>query len=218
MNYYFSVFMSLSLSALPVLIAALRFKMLDKASRMIFYLLSLAFVTECLAAVVAFRYRNNLSVYNISNLGQVFLIALYFNFCSSTLKRRNIGLFLGILSIIVGVLNMWLFQPIDTYNSNYFLYQTLLVLVLGMYVYTQFLLNKTYLRVQRSPHFWFILVLFFFYVFNFFTMSLYDYETKHLNEYKRLVDYSIVYLSAATNTAFTLVFIFYPKLNLRYVG
>ncbi|MGN6568037.1 MAG: hypothetical protein ACTHJ0_08800 [Flavipsychrobacter sp.] len=218
MNYYFSVIMSLSLSALPVLVAAMRYKMLDKASRMIFYLLSLAFLTECFAAVVAFRYRNNLAVYNVSNLGQVFLITLYFNFCSSTLKRRNIGLLIGVLSVIVGVLNMLLFQPINTYNSNYFLYQTLIVLALGMYVYTQFLLNKTYLRIQQSPHFWFILVLFFFYVFNFFTMSLYDYETKHLNEYKKLVDYLIVFLSAATNTAFTLVFVFYPRLNLRYVG
>lgn len=218
MNYYFSVIFSLSLSALPVLIAALRYRMLDKASRMIFYLLSLAFLTECLAVLVAFRYRNNLAVYNVSNLGQVFLIALYFNYCSDTLRQRKIGILIGIFSILVGLLNMRLFQPINTYNSNYFLYQTLIVLGLGMYVYTQFLLHKTYFRIQRSPHFWFILVLFFFYVFNFFTMSLYDYETKHLNEYKRLVDYSITYLSAATNTAFSLVFIFYPRLNLRYVG
>ncbi|MBE9668128.1 hypothetical protein [Mucilaginibacter boryungensis] len=218
MNYYISVIMSLSSSALPVLIAALRYKMLDKASRIIFYLLTLAFLTECVAAVVAYKYRNNLAVYNVSNLGQVFLIALYFNYCSNTLKRRNIGLLIGLFSIVVGVLNMWFLQPIKTYNSNYFLYQTLIVLALGMFVYTQFLLNQTYLKIQRSPHFWFILVLFFFYVFNFFTMSLYDYETRHLNGYKRFIDYSIAYLSATTNIAFTLVFLFYPRLKLRYVG
>lgn len=218
MNYYLSVLMSLSTSALPVLIGVARFRLLDKASRIILYLLSLAFVTECVAAIVAFRYRNNLPVYNISNLGQVFLLSLYFNYCSRKLAKVYVGYILGIVSIVVGIINICLFQPINTYNSNYFLYQTILVLVLGMFIYTQFLFHDTYLKVQRSPHFWFILVLFFFYVFNFFTMSLYDYGTKHLKEYKKLIDYSIVFLSATTNLAFTLVFIFYPKLNLKHGG
>jgi len=218
MNYYLALLISLFSSGLPVLFAIPRYRLLDKASKIIFLLLALAFVTECSAAIVAQHLHNNMSVYNISNLGQVFLISLYFNYCIYDFKKYNVGILIGILSIVAGLVNMWLLQPIDTYNTYYFLYQTIIVLGMGMYLYRQFLLQKTYFRIGRSPHFWFVLVLFFFYVFNFFTMSLYDYDTRHLKEYKKFVDYSIVLLSAITNLAFTAVFYFYPRLTLRQNG
>jgi len=99
MNYYLALLISLFSSGLPVLFAIPRYRLLDKASKIIFLLLALAFVTECTAAIVAQHLHNNMSVYNISNLGQVFLISLYFNYCIYDFKKYNVGILIGILSI-----------------------------------------------------------------------------------------------------------------------
>jgi hypothetical protein len=214
MKYYQWEGINLICSLLPVIACGIRFKLLDAASRVFFVLLSFAFLTECVACYAAVKYHDNTAVYNISDLAQIFLIMLYFNYCIPFFRKRNIGLFFGILSSLLGILNFVYFQSINTYDNIFFLYQGSLVLTMGIILYRQLLLSP-HIEVRLNPHFWLAVALASFYVLNSFAMSLYDYYTKQSPDHKYLIDNAILYLNALVNIEFTLIFFFYPKMKLR---
>ncbi len=211
MNYYLLSAITIGSSLLPVVVCAARFKLLDKASRVFFLLLLISFVTECLAILVAFKYGNNLAVYNLANLSQIFVIAVYFNYTIKLFEQWNLGYLIGLLSALFGVLNLIYFEPINVYNSNFFLYQTILVISLGLSLYIQFLYFEHYFKMHNSVHFWLVLVLMFFYALNYGNMSLYKYLTEHLPESKSAIDAAIVILNGITNVCFAVIFFLYPK-------
>ena len=214
MKYYQWEGINLICSLLPVIACGIRFKLLDTASRVFFVLLSFAFLTECIACYAAVKYHNNTAVYNISDLIQIFLIMLYFNYSILFFRKRNIGLFFGILSSSFGILNLVYFQSINVYDNYFFLYQTFLIIIMGIILYRELLLSR-YKKVLLDPHFWLAVALVSFYVFNSFAMSLYDYFTKHIPDQKYLIDDAIIYLNALANIEFALIFFLYPKMKLR---
>lgn len=212
MNYYLQSVINLLLAALPVIIGAFNFKILDYGAKVIYELLVLSLLTEILAVFFAYRYRNNTPVINISNLLQSFFICLYFNYCIKIFRKRHIGVYIGLFSIIAGILNMVFLEPINTYNSNYFLFQTILVFALGIIFYIQ-MLSLPYFKLQTNPHFWFIVVLISFYVLNYFALSLYTYFASRFKNHNGIIDLSVFFLNCLTNIGFSIVLAYYPKMK-----
>jgi len=177
-------------------------------------LLVFAFLTDFCAYFAAIKYHNNMPVYNVSNLVQIFLIALYFNYCIKVFMKRHVGIYIGLLSVIVGILNIAFLQPLNIFNSNFFLFQTILVLLFGTLLYVQYLRSAVYFRIQYSPHFWLVMVLVISYAINLLNFSLYDFYTTRMKEHKNWIDISIIYFNCLTNLGFGLVFLLYPKMKL----
>jgi|SRR6185312_4952110 len=218
MNYYYKeLAINLSFAVLPVIGGGIKFKLLDKASRWLLLAVTFSFITECLAFFAAKLYHNNLPVYNIGNIIQLFIIALYFNSCVKLFNKKNIGFYIGLFSVTFGTLNLVFFESITRYNTNFFLYQTVLIFIMGAFYFRQLLL-PAFLMKFGTPHLWFIIILVSFYTFNFFTLSLYGYFSDVLNNHTELIDNVIVGFSALSNAAFAGIFFFYPKIELSNAG
>lgn len=209
-SYYLFEIPLLICAALPVITGSIRLKALDTPFRYIYILVLVDFITELAAYFSAKIYHNNMVIYNVSNYVQIFLTALYFNYTITFFRKRNIGIYIGVFSVFVGLLNNIFFEAPTTYNSNFFLYQAIIVFLMSSFLYMQFMMSVTYLQPWRSPHFWFVIALLFFNTFNILTMALYPLilGTRNISAY---INDAISICADLTNIGFALVFIFYSK-------
>jgi hypothetical protein len=217
MTYYTALAINLSCAMLPVIGGWIRIKSLDKASRIIFLAVAFSFVTECFAFFAAKAYHNNAPVYNIGNIIQLFIIALYFNGCVKLFQKSNIGLYIGLFSVALGILNLCFLESFDRYNSNFFLYQAVLIFIMGTFYFRQVIL-PSYVKKYLTPHLWFTIILVAFYTLDLFALSLYSYFLDQSRNHTELVDNFILAFSAISNVGFACVFFFYPKMTLSDVG
>lgn len=213
--YYWFASLNISASFIAFLMGVSRRRYFDKAAGFILILLGVSFLTECIALYFAVVYHNNLPVYNLSNIIQAVILSKYLSEGVHWIRDRNLKPYLIGFSILFGILNMVFFQPIDSYNSHYFLYQSMLVCILGSVLCLQIALTRS-LEEKLSPHFWLTTVLMLFYAFNFLHLSLYDFFTEKLSDYKYYIDMAILLLNVVTNLGFALVFLLYPKIYPSY--
>lgn len=216
MTYYTALSINLVCAVLPVIGGGMRIKSLDKASGILLFAVAVSFITECCAFFAAKAYHNNSPVYNIGNIVQLFIISLYFNGCVVLFRKRNIGLSLGIISVVLGMLNLFFVESIDRYNGNFFLYQAVLIFVMGTFYFRQLIL-PSYNTKYLTPHFWFTIILVAFYTVNLFALSLYGYFSDQSHNHTELIDNLILAFSAISNIGFACVFLFYPKIQLADV-
>lgn len=217
-DYYQLLTITMVTAALPCLVGAIRFRILDMPSRIFLSLLALGFITELTAYYYVMNVeRNNMPVYNLSGLLQGMLMCLYFNYIIIRFRRHRIGWYIGAASLVLGVLNMMLLQPINDMNTNLFHYQVILLMVLGIIFIRQELTTDIYTsRLKWSVHFWFVFLLVNFALLNLISTGLYDFLTNQLKDTIVSVNLFLVCLTGFFNTGFALIFFLYPKLKSRY--
>ncbi|RKR80696.1 hypothetical protein BDD43_0828 [Mucilaginibacter gracilis] len=216
MNYYMSLSINLSAASLPVICGAFRYRLLEKSLRVLYWLTVFSLITECFAFMAALRYHNNLAVYNTSAIIETVFIAMFFNYSIEGFRRAYIGFYIGLVSVVVGLLDFIFLEPIDGYGSHYFLYETLLIITCGIILFAQLIRSPGHLRVQYNPHFWIVVTLIVFYLSNFFAMSCYESWTKILGTRKSNIDDAILLFSALVNCLLASVFAFYPQMKKSY--
>lgn len=214
--YYAGIVFVLLFSLLPFGISLLRWRTLDLPSRIFSVLLGFVFAVECVATFSAIRYQNNMAIYNVSGWLQMALICLYFNYSIYCFKRLHLGIYMAVASIVLGVVNALYFEPLGKTNTFYLTYQAVLVLLLGILLYTELLLKEGYVNTYRSVHFWLVLILVLFNSLTLVNFSLYDFLADLLSGSVYLLAVYIWICGALANLGFTLVFIFYNRLNPTY--
>ncbi len=190
-----------------------RFKKTDKASRILSILISCAFINESAAYLLAKIYHNNLALYNIYSLVEFGLLSLYFNYMIDVFIKKNIGFYVGIAGILMGILDLIFLQHLDSFNSYFLLFEALSVIGMSLFAFFRLLLKHDSLTLYKYPHFWFISILLFFWSITFLCWGLYDYINQTLRQSALNINTALAIVGIVTYVGLGCVFLLYPKMK-----
>jgi hypothetical protein len=140
--------------AMAVLKGLYRYKRLDTASR---YLLLLLFITTVSEFICLVRIENKLGkapVYHIYNVIEIILTTAYFLKTIRSYHFSSLMLATVIVWPTLGILNCIFFQPLNKFNSNILLLESICIIAMSLYSLYKMLLNDTMYNVLKYPHFW----------------------------------------------------------------
>lgn len=195
------------------LCSVVRFRKIDYASKILSLLISCDFVVEIAAYFFAKKYHNNLPLYAIDELVEYGLLCWYFNYVIDVFRKRNIGIYLSLIGICLGILNLKFVQNINSQNSYFLFFEGLLVLGMCLFTFFRLLLDPNFPYLYRYHHFWFTSILVFFWCITFLNWGLYDYLNLKLKQDAWIIDCALPLVGAITYTAFGVVFLSYNKLQ-----
>lgn len=199
--------------ALPVGIGTYRYRILDKGTKIFYALSILSLVTECLGNYMAVRYKNNLLVYNISSIVEVFLVSLYFNYTISSFRKRNLGWVIGFISVTIGIANNFFIQTVYSITHYFLFYQALITIILSFAYLSTFLNPDDTREVKKEVHFWFPLVLIFSWSATYLLFTLISFYSVKLKTVAPAVILALFLISILTNLSIAAIFFFYPKMR-----
>lgn len=193
---------------IAVIFSFFRFSRMDMGGRMILLLLIVALVTEVVAVWTGIYFGNNIAVYSIFNIVEVCIVSLFYNESIAMFKRHNIGLHIAIAGIILGILNLSLFQSVTTSNSNFMVGGGIYIIGTSTYAIIRIVLDDE----ERNPlHFWLNMVLLFYWSVSLVTWCLYDDMVHLLGVADRRLTLAIHMINWLTNLFFAFIFFFTPK-------
>lgn len=211
--YYIDDINLITSTLLPVIAGAVRYKILDKGSRIFFYWTVANFLVESVACLAAVCWHNNLVVYNIGNIIELFIIAIYFNYTVKAFRRRNIGIYIGIGCVAAGILNDTFLESWTSIDHFFLLLEALTVITMSMtaiLAYFNFSYNG---KLTNEVHFWFRVTLIFFWGISYFLFTLVDYYSTRLHTVAPALIVALPLVAILTNLAIATVFFLYPKLH-----
>lgn len=207
MSIAYRIYIGIGLIFLAWVLGIYRIKLLDKGSRIILIILALEVLNEVIAYFCAKKYQNNMPVYNVNDILELFLIALYFNNVIPSFRKRNIGIWIGVASVVFGIINFVFIQSLFAFSVNYLLFEGFCIIVMSLLAYYSFLLDQEDLQLYRFPHFWFASIFLFFWSITYLNWGLFPIIGK------RISGVYIWLVNVISYAAIALVFLFYPKMK-----
>lgn len=174
-------------------------------------MLGIDILNEAVAYYWAVKYRNTQPVYNIYGFIEFFMVCWYFNNTIDVFFKKNIGIYIGIAGVCLGILNMIFLQPIVILNSYYLFLEGTCIIGMALFSFFRLLLQHEQLRLYRYPHFWFTSVLLFYWSLTYLTWGLFNLLIMKLHY--DWVDIFIACVSIITYIALALIFLFYKKMQ-----
>ena len=190
-----------------------RFNKIDAASKILTVLICCAFINESAASYLAKRYHNNLPLYAIYSFVEYGFLCLYFNNVIDVFIKKNIGIYIGIVGIILGIGNLIFVQHLNSINSYFLLFEGLSVIGMSLFAFFRLLLKNDSLNLYKYHHFWFISILVFFWCVTFLSWGLYYYINMELKQSALKVNAALAIVSAITYNCFGCIFLLYPKMQ-----
>ena len=185
----------------------------DKASKIFWWYTCAGFLVEATARYAAVVYGNNMPVYGIYSLFAFGLTAAYFNYSVDVLRVRNIGLYIGAFGVALGILNSIFIQPLNVLSSYFLYFEGIVILGLALFSFFRMMLISDGMQLYKLRHFWFPVILCFFWSITFFNWGLYGYFNANEKGWMWLINLSIIAVSSTTYLAIAVVFWNYPKLK-----
>jgi hypothetical protein len=158
---------------LAILGGIYKFKSKDRASKILVVLLCLTLITEFTAYGVAIKYRNNMFVYHLFAPVQLFVVGVYFDTIVKRFRSHRIWTTIGIISVVAACVNILFFQSLQMLNSNFLLFEGLVIMALSLYAF-QLILTDDTINIYRYGHFWIIVILIFFWSITYTSWALYS--------------------------------------------
>lgn len=190
-----------------------RFNKLDSASKILAIMVCCAFLNECTAYYLAVKYKNNLSLYSLYSLIEFPLLCLYFNKVIDIFIKRNIGIYIAIFGVTLGIINIVFIQHLNSLNSFFLFFEGLCVIAMSLFAFFRLLLKNENLKLFKYPHFLFISTLIFFWSITILNWGFYDYFIQRLKEDIWKIDLFILIVNMITYTSLGSIFLLYPKLS-----
>lgn len=216
MKYYYESIYTYLLSLLLVsVIGIVNYKRLDKGARIFWLQNCIAFVGEVLAHISAKAFRTNRPVYAILNIIEVAVLLWYFNETIPLFRKRNTGLWLSAAIVVVGIINIGWFQPLNKWNGNFLLVSAVVIIATGMLSLSRLLLDYEYIHIRYEPHFWITSILIMYWVLLFTCWGLYDHLSCRLKTNKWIIDSFILILNIGTELAYAWILIRFSKMKTR---
>ncbi len=196
--------------AIAIVVSLLKFKQLDKGSKMLALLLILTLTSEIVSYYTAKVYRNNFPVYHFFAPIQLFMVGLYFHYSIEDFKKTKIGIYIGILGFIVAVLNTLIFQPITSLNSYFLLFEGVCTIFMSLYAFNRMFINED-IDLLTLPHFWFTFILLTFWCITYLTWGLYEVAPYKMARISALLSKVIWVVNLITYIGIGFVFLMYRK-------
>lgn len=210
MGYSSLAGINLAFFAATFIISLSRFRILDRAAKILCINFGLSLLAEALALYAAYRYHNNMPVYAIYNIVEMVLVCLYFNY-STGLQKNNIGIILAAFSVVIGVLNLSFYQPLDTLNNNFIYYEGILIIAMCMYAMVEELRKSEKKVTPLGVHFFVAAIYMIFWMISFVHWGLYEYLLHQFLRGNWLVDNMMIFICCIMNIALSLVFLKHKK-------
>jgi len=190
-----------------------RYKILDTASKVLSILICCAFLNECAAFYLARKFHDNLPLYAIYCFLEFGLICIYFNYIIDIFIQRNLGIYIAITGIILGILNLIFIQNLNSLDSYFLFLEGLSIIGMSLFAFFRLLLRQDTLHLFKYQHFWFISILVFFWSITFLNWGLYDYINMRVGHEAWKINAGLLVISSFTYTCFGVVFLLYPKMQ-----
>lgn len=202
---YFTV-----LAALFVL-GAVRYKMLDKGSKLIFYLVCLSLLCESVTAITFDLPYFKMPTYHVYNVLQLMVITWYF-LHTVHLRNKVLYIFSCVLYVGIEIGNDILYQPLRKFNSNFIIFECLLIIPMALYALYKILVNDDIEKMNRYVHFWFWTFLLVFFSSSFFFWPFVVYFYKHSQLYYNISSYTHLIVNLIVYAGIFVTFLKYPKM------
>lgn len=125
----------------------------------------------------------------------------------------NVGIYVGIVGIILGILNVIFIQSLNTLNSYFLFFEAISVIGMSLFAFFRMLLKDEALNLYRYSHFWFISIMMFFWSITFLYWGLFDYLNEKLKQEAWKITLLEFVVAIITYTSIGLIFLLYPKLK-----
>ncbi|WP_293299849.1 hypothetical protein [Pedobacter sp. UBA4863] len=213
MSFYLMATMVVTMLSTAIAIGLYNLRHMDRALKIVLLLLFVSLSSEILGIYAAYRFRNNIPVYNTYSIIEATLVCLYFNELFLVKKRKWIGNILAGIIFLSGIAYHLAYHPNNATSSIFLTIEGFLTIIFCLtYIY------KTALGVmpRRYQHIWISLVFLVYWTLTMLNWVSYDYLTIALPKHKWIIDHIIFLTSLLTNLCFTILFIRLPYLNLRH--
>jgi len=211
--YYIKHFVMILTTALPVAVGIYRYRAFDMGSKIFYYSSILCMIAESLAFYAAVYFHNNLVVYNIANIIELFTISVYFNYTIRYFRRKNIGLIIGVSGLIIGVVNNFFIQSIYGITDYFLSYQALVTIAMSIVSLSTFLKPNDKREAKKEVHFWLPVILIFSWIFSYLLFTLIAFFSERLKQAASGVLPSLFLICVVTNLSTAAVFFLYPKMH-----
>lgn len=126
------------------ILAILRFRYVDMATKFILISVFVAVVVEVFARNMAINYGSNLVLYNLFGLVDLICSLFYFKSIGVNKNFKRLIFSIGILTLMWWIYNMFYLNMFDSVMNNYILLQCIVVISLSLYtIYERLsILNK----------------------------------------------------------------------------
>ena len=202
---------------LVAIYAAWRFRQLNLPGKLVCLLIWNGFLTERIAMLTSYYYGTNMPAYTVATYTEYFIICLFFNYTLSGFAKKNIGIYLGIVGVLLGIGNTIYIQPLSSINSNFIFLSCLILICLTLYLTFRMLIAMDVVP-SREVHFWFSIIMLFFYCSTLWIWAIYDYVFVAGSEAdKQLVANWLMGVGHIVYPAYAILLYRYPKLKRSYV-
>lgn len=168
-NSRYYIYLMVLLLAILGGIRKLKYK--DRAYKILVGLLFVTFISELTAYWAAIKFQNNMFVYHFFAPIQLVILGKYFDDIDKS-KKFPFGFYIGIIGIIIAVINTVYFQPLQILNSNFLLFEGLVIMCLALYTFQRILTDDN-VDIYRYGHFWMIVIFIFFWSITYTWWALY---------------------------------------------
>lgn len=131
-----------------------------------------------------------------------------------TINNKNRAIFALLCFLYVGVeiANDILYQPLRKFNSNFIIFECLLIIPMALYALYKIQVNDSIERMGKYVHFWFWTFLLMFFSSSFFFWPFVVYFYKHNQLYYNISSYTHLTVNLIVYTGIFVTFLKYPKM------
>jgi hypothetical protein len=138
---------------ITLIIYLLNLKKIARQELILLFYLAINVLTFGLANFLEEQNIENLFVYHLYSLIELVIIAYYLSFI--LLERKKLFFVVTISYTCFWLLNIMMWEPLDSFNSNAFSVSSLIILILSMYYLLQISQRTDTLSFLNFPRFWF---------------------------------------------------------------
>lgn len=197
----------------------IQFPKLDKATRIIGILVWLGLTTEILGFLAGKYYHNNMPVYNISAVLEWILTCLYFNYSVLSFTRKRVGWYFAAIVLLIGIVSWLSMGSLLKMNDRFIACEAAGIIGLSLYALYRLLLTDRFrLDLHRKVHFWIPLVFLVYQMGTLWSWVAYQYLWDNQGKKGEMLHLFLLGTNIVTYTAWTILFIAYPKFINAYVS
>lgn len=214
MDYYLESSLLLTSEALPVLTGFVKVRKFDTSLK-IFYLVCITtLITELLALIAAQRVeKNNMLVYNIAAIIIQVMICMYFYYSVDFLKKKKIGLWLCVASIIVWIVAVQIGGSIKDMDSLFLYFQYVVIITLAIISINSSHKSDSAYSHSQSIHFWISLLMIFSCCLFFVQWGIYKWLLDNRPLISTIINDYFTIASCLLNMGFGLILLFFKSRN-----
>ena len=187
-------------------------KKVDTNALIILALLFVSTATELINFLFVHLKKEKMYMYFVFNVFEISLITLYF---LSVFKYYRLlrFIFLVLIYIAMEVLNMALFQPILSLNTNFIIAESFIIIAMSLFAVYKILIDDTIEKIWLYPHFWLWTFIFVYFSTTFFYWSFIKMLYKSHSVFFEVAEYFSLSINIIVYTGIGLTFLFYPKMS-----